>query len=209
MRERLQLVGKRFGRLVVVSKDPVNNPSNNSRWNCVCDCGKYTTVVGSKLINGHTSSCGCLYEELKVQFGKRFIKHGLCGSQEYGIWCNIKARCLNKDSEYYDRYGGRGITICDRWKDSFQNFYADMGPRPSPMHSIDRKNNNGNYEPDNCRWATQLEQANNRRSNHFYEHNGISKTLAQWSREYNIAPHKLYKRLIVRGWSFERAINTT
>jgi hypothetical protein len=117
-------------------------------------------------------------------------------------------RCTNVNNEAYNDYGGRGITVCDRWLNSFEAFYEDMGPRPSPNHSIDREENDLGYYKDNCRWATRVEQNNNRRDNVYYEHNGITKTISEWASEYGIEYRKLYRRLIRDKWDFERAINT-
>lgn len=125
----------------------------------------------------------------------------------YIAWLNIKARCLRETSTYYHDYGGRGITVCARWINSFENFLKDMGEIPSNKHTIERKDNNGNYEPDNCYWATRKEQANNRRSNVFIEFNNQKKTIAQWADSVGIQMKTLHKR-ISDGWSFESAITT-
>jgi hypothetical protein len=119
----------------------------------------------------------------------------------------MKERCYNVDHEYYYNYGGRGITVCDRWLNSFEAFYEDMGPRPSLDHSIDRENTDGNYEKDNCKWSTRKEQSNNRKSNRFYEYEGEIKTLMQWSESVGINYDTL-KRRIYRGLTFEAAITT-
>lgn len=126
-------------------------------------------------------------------------------SSEYRIWGLIKDRCFNDRGESYAYYGARGITMCERWRNDFSAFYADMGPRPSPKHQVDRIDNNGNYEPGNCRWAVGLVQANNKRNNVNVTAFGKTQTVAQWSRETGISDKVIYKRL-VRGWSPERAV---
>jgi hypothetical protein len=203
----LKLTGQKFGRLTIVSKNAIRLRNGKTRWNCLCDCGNITVVIGSGLINEHTVSCGCLRKEIVSQTGKANSTHGMYGKPEYHSWRSMIKRCTNHRSTNYSDYGGRGITVCDRWLNSFEAFYEDMGHKPSPDHSIERRENNGNYEKNNCYWATKEEQANNKRNNVFYEYNGISKTISEWSREYNVEYGKLYSRLIRHGWNFERAVN--
>lgn len=151
------VIGKRFGRLIVL--DDYKDKKGYRRLSCICDCGNQCIKRYSHVISGSTSSCGC-----KVFENKASVTHGLRWSGEYSIWQNMKNRCLNPNVPCFERYGGRGIKVSDRWMHSFQNFYDDMGPRPSPNHSIERINNEGNYEPGNCRWATNLEQSKNKRT---------------------------------------------
>lgn len=164
MPRRLDLTNQRYGRLVA------RTYAGNQRWNCSCDCGNSITVITDHLRNGNTKSCGCLRKD----FPNR-TTHGECGSAEYRTWIAMRDRCNNPNNAGFRKYGGRGIKVCQRWK-SFENFLSDMGRKPSPEHSIDRINNNGNYTPKNCRWADAKTQANNARISE-WQHN-IGKRLA-------------------------------
>ena len=190
------LTGQNFGRLTVRLRI-ANNELKQVMWECLCDptyggCGKIIPIPATNLRNGNTRSCGC-------------AKPGWKKLPEYGIWAGIKNRCYNKKVRGYPLYGGRGITMCDEWKDSFEAFYRDMGQRPSGNHTIDRKDNDMGYSKENCRWATKIEQANNTRKNVYYTLNGVSKTLAGWCRELNINYVSVHSRLRL-GMSFEEAI---
>lgn len=133
-------------------------------------------------------------------------KHGWIRTPEYMAWANMHQRCLNKNRKTYHRYGGRGIKVCDRWGD-FKNFIHDMGPKPSRKHTLDRIDNNGNYEPSNCRWADMRQQSNNRENSTYISFNGLTKTKAQWSEILNIHYDTLRIRL-KKGWSIEKALTT-
>ena len=201
--KRLDLVGQKFERLTVMAFSCVKH--GNSYWSCECECGGKTEVSNCNLKNGHVKSCGCLKEET------RFTCHLVHGSSRIGkqtrtyrIWTGIKTRCLNKNTDSYKDYGGRGIVICDRWKYSFKNFLDDMGECPSGL-TIERINNNGNYEPDNCKWATSKEQCNNTRSNRLIEYNGEVKTLKQWADTLKIHWSTLRNKLEKYGQDIERA----
>jgi hypothetical protein len=154
------LTGKRFDH--IVAQWPSARALNGGTWwLCICDCGAVKSIRAEHLRSSRTKSCGCLKTERWRQFA---TKHGLHRTAEYTAWQNMRARCLNENHKRFRDWGGRGISICERWNDPVK-FIADMGARPSPEHSVDRINNDGNYEPGNCRWATAMEQARNRGRN--------------------------------------------
>lgn len=157
MTARLDLTGQRFGRLIAIDRAPniKDNGGSWTAWLCKCECGAVVTVRTGCLRRGDTQSCGCLRSEI-------ITKHGGSASPEYWVWHAMHQRCENPKHESYRNYGARGITVCERWRE-FADFIADMGPRPSPGHSIDRLDNDGPYEPGNCQWATKPEQGRNRR----------------------------------------------
>lgn len=182
MPQKENIIGKKYNRLTIVENLP-DRKHKTRMVKCLCDCGNYSVVQLSNMQSGHTKSCGCLnIETLKN------VKHGMCHSQEYKSYHKMLERCYNPKANNYEDYGGRGIKVCQRWLESFENFFADMGLRPSPKHSLERKNNDGIYEPLNCRWATKKEQANNRRSSTRYQYDGLDMTQAQWS-EYLKVPY--------------------
>ena len=167
MPKLIDLTGHKFGRLLTLRRGS-NTNNRLPQWVCLCDCGIERTIAGCDLRSGHTKSCGCLQRErardtIEANRGTGRLSHGMTESPEYNSWCAMKKRCLNPKTTRYERWGGRGIKICPQWVNSFETFLADMGKRPSLGHSLDRINNDGDYEPDNVRWATSVEQANNRR----------------------------------------------
>lgn len=187
--KRQNLTGLQFGRLTVIALAPYTG--RKPRWRCLCRCGEEVVVESSHLKDGHTQSCGCLYEETRM--GAR--KHGARRTPEHNTWCHIVQRCTDRNDTSFHNYGGRGIKVCERWRDSFEAFLADMGPRPSPQHSIDRKDNDGDYGPGNCRWATAAEQSRNRRQNRFIEHAGETLCLKDWAGRVGIGSGTLSNRL--------------
>lgn len=171
-----------FGRLKVMCRNG-SNDKGRAMWKCQCKCGKIVVILGSSLRTGNTTSCGCLRTDF-LTTGVANRRHGLSRTPTYEAWKAMFQRCYNPKHKSYGDYGGRGITVCERWRESFDNFLADMGERPKGKHSIDRfPNQNGNYEPGNCRWATWKEQHRNRRNNMLVTSNGVTKTAPEWSEE--------------------------
>lgn len=198
------LTGQRFNKLTVIkyAGKKGNGKKKLCHWLCKCDCGNRVVVARNHLANGHTKSCGCY--KLKRTSESHTI-HGKHGTSEYIVWCNIKNRCYNKKNKSYPRYGKRGIIVCGHWLHSFESFYNDMGNKPSPRHTIERIDNNGNYEPSNCKWVTIKEQCNNRHNNRYITIDNETKTLAQWCRKYDIRYSTVHSRLTL-GWSIEKAL---
>ena len=180
MSELKKLIGQTFGRLTVIARAP-NSAQGRARWLCRCECGNTLVTLGVSLRQGRANSCGCLRREVT---GVRARTHGLSKIPEYFIWRSMKSRCSNSNDKHYKDYGGRGIKPCTRWLHSFEEFFADMGPRPSPKHSIDRIDNDSGYYPENCRWATTIEQGQNSRANRNITNHRTGETLcaAEWSR---------------------------
>jgi hypothetical protein len=165
--KQLNVAGKTFGKLTVV-KFVGRNSQRYSLWLCRCSCGGKKTVRGRDLVHGRVKSCGCLEANNRANIGERTFKHGHATAagttKEYECWSRMIDRCYNPRNKSYKDYGGRGMLICPEWRESFAAFFAYMGKRPSAKHSIDRfPNNDGNYEPGNCRWATAKQQRANRR----------------------------------------------
>lgn len=174
-------------------------------WLCKCDCGEERIVNCHNLLRGHSRSCGCLQREATVKANKT---HGMRSSRIYRTWVHMRDRCYNPNDKRYDRYGGRGIEVCDEWRDSFQSFFEwAMVNGYSDDLTIDRIDVNGNYEPSNCRWVTLKAQASNRSNNHFICIDGESLTVTQWLEKKMMKKETFYARLR-KGWSEERAILT-
>lgn len=192
-----------FGRLTVIERAP--NQGGRVYWWCQCVCGTRHLVRASHLVNGLIQSCGCFRKEWARDEG---LTHGMTQSPEYRIWAHIKGRCLNINDRRYPGWGGRGIEMCLEWQDSFEAFFDFMGPRPSPQHTIERKNNNGPYAPGNCVWLLRPLQARNRRNNHVITLNGDTRCLAEWLEILGLS-RATYQGRRKRGWSVERALTTT
>ena len=197
-------VRHRYGDLTVIG-EPFLTPRKGQRGkkiitslsvNAVCVCGVIKQYLLYNLNDGRNKSCGCRMEKHGYsRNNKTGVRH-----PEYDIWYNIRYRCYNKNCPQYKNWGGRGITVCQRWQDSFMNFLEDMGPRPSKKHSLDRKNNDGNYEKSNCRWVTKDVQAKNCTTNVHYKHKGVVKIQADWARFFEITPGALINYLKTRSF---------
>lgn len=190
------VAGQRFGKLVV--KRTFRKPSGGVWCECQCDCGKVSVAKRNNVTSGTTKSCGC-----RKNYGCRRT-HGMAGSPEYNVWCAMLARCDNPNNIGYRDYGGRGIAVCERWR-VFPNFLADMGRRPFPRATIERKDANGNYEPGNVVWATATEQQRNKRNNRRITVNGKTRCLAEWAEITGVNASAIWKRLN-RGLSPEAAV---
>lgn len=192
-------VGDKFHRLTIIER--IAHPRKRGAWwMCRCDCGNTSVLDSYRLTSGLTKSCGCIRKENQTT-------HGLHKSPEYAAWQHMRNRCGNPNAKQYADYGGRGISVCDRWlgSDGFINFYADMGQRPSGNHSIDRIDVDGGYDPSNCRWATKTEQQNNRRDNNFIEWNGVKKTATEWARNLGASVDTI-KHRVRSGWPIDIAL---
>lgn len=197
----------RFGRLKVIRLAGRTGPHGSRHrwsyyWECVCDCGNTTYATAGTL--KHEGSCGCLRKEVAT---KRHTVHGLGYTPEWYVWSSMKARCYNPNHISFCRYGERGIRVCASWISDFSTFYRDMGPRPSPKHSMERRDNNGHYEPSNCYWATVKQQARNRRTNVNLTFNGVTMCVLDWDYHLGLGPETVRQRL-KRGWTVEKALTT-
>lgn len=194
MRPRIEIGGQRFGRLTIGAY------VGDGKWSAVCDCGRTKVVKGNHLRTDLVRSCGCIRRDT--------AKASAATVAERTTWNGMISRCYRPNTTGFADYGGRGIVVCDRWRESFEAFLAYMGPRPSPAHSIDRIDVDGNYEPGNCRWATAVEQRRNTRASVFVEHDGRRMCVGQWAAELGLAPQLLRWRL-ARGWPLEKALSAS
>lgn len=203
--ERDDITGKKFGRLTVI-KMVERNKFNQIQYLCKCECGNEKIILGSVLRSGHTQSCGCLHKEI---IGKASKKHGKTNTRIYQTWCNIKARCYNSANTYYYNYGGRGIIMCDEWKNNFENFYEwGINNGYSDNLTIDRIDVNGNYEPNNCRWTTREIQNKNTRRTRKITINNETHCLSEWCNIYKINKGTVLSRILRNGWDEVRAVTT-
>lgn len=207
------MIGRKFNRLTVLKREHVDR-SGTVHYLCKCICGTEKIINGSSVRCGAVQSCGCLQRERAAiscaKIGKNspahLLRHGKSGSKIHNTWLNMRRRCESPYATQYKDYGGRGITVCKRWK-SFEKFYEDMGDPPSEKHTLDRINNSKGYSKSNCRWSTRAEQNLNHRRNHWITYGGETLTVSQWSIKLGGACNLVSTRLC-SGWSEERAVST-
>lgn len=197
--------GDKIGNCIYVQEEAgrISGGKLRRRAKFICYCGKEFIATLNSVKYKSITSCGC-YKSQRIKEIK--TKHGKRDVPEYDVWCHLRSRCRNEKDSQYHNYGGRGIKVCDEWYDSFERFYNDMGQRPSSDHSLDRfPDKNGNYEPSNCRWATQKQQMNNYRGNVLIEYNGEVKTIMEWSESIGIEYSCLYWRIVTNKWAIDKA----
>lgn len=211
----IDLTGQKFGRLTVIERAENYVPPCGRaqiQWRCKCECGNVCIVSGTHLKSERVYSCGCVRKSTTSEAAqKRFLTHGKSKDVIYRTWINIKSRCYNTHSKRYKDHGGRGITVCDRWRNSYNAFYEDVSKLPhfrERGYSLDRVDNDGNYELNNVRWATPIEQANNKRNNCLITYNGRTQTATEWARETGIKRTTILMRLNTYGWSIEKTLST-
>jgi hypothetical protein len=205
-KSKIDRVGVRYGRLLVTG--PAHKSGYQQYWFCRCDCGIEKAVQGGNLVSGHVQSCGCLVKERMAEQNKI---HGQSRSRDgrptltYNSWHSMKQRCRDPNHDNWDEYGGRGITVCDRWLNSFENFLTDMGERPSSAYTLDRIKGSEGYEPGNVRWATAKEQQQNLRSNRIISFNGVAMNVTDAALAAGLPRNAVFKRLEA-GWTEQRAL---
>jgi len=195
--KRREIIGKKFGMLTAL-KHVGETSLGRYRFECLCDCGKTVIRGQDSLTRGSSISCGC-------QRFEKYRTHGMTNTPTFGSWQSIIARCERPSSISYQYYGAKGVTVCERWRHSFEAFLEDMGPRPNGM-SIDRINSTGNYEPGNCRWATITEQNNNKSDTRLITFNGKTMNMSAWAKEIGTSPSSLHSRIAYMGMSIEDAL---
>lgn len=206
MRPKIDITGRKYGRLTVIKS--LGNKNKISLWLCKCLCGNERTISYGNLSVGHSKSCGCLQKE---RTSKANFKHGFSTKRnktaEYRAWGGMISRCYDKNNKDYKNYGDRGILVCEKWKNSFLLFLKEMGEKPKET-SIDRIDVNGHYCKKNCRWADIYQQARNKRNSIKLTYNGKTLSLSEWAKKSNLLTDTLRKRIKIHNWSIEKAINT-
>lgn len=202
----VDLTGQRFTRLCVLKRGTPKQDGKYFRptWDCICDCGSTKTILEKCLKSGHTKSCGCLQRDTASEYSRT---HGLSHLPEYDTWCHIIARCEKPDGKSWNNYGGRGITMCPQWRESFECFLQDMGRKPTPQHTIERVNNDKGYSPDNCIWATMAVQNTNKRNIRYFTLDGETLHMTDWAHRLGTRTATIVKRLN-RGWTIRQALLT-
>jgi len=195
--------GQKFDRLTIVRRVPNSGLGWSTKWQCLCSCGQTTFLIANRLVSGRTKSCGCLQRDK----ARAAAKHGMCTAPIYKRWHAMIERCTNPKHKYFKYYGGRGITVCRRWRTSFQNFIDDLPRMPRPGMTLDRIKNNKGYTLGNVRWATREEQSNNIRSNVLLTFRGKTMSVARWARHLGCRARAIHSRL-ERGWSAAEALST-
>lgn len=196
-------IGARYGMTIVLGE--AETTTTNRKVRAICDCGVEFSVAINNLRSGHTKSCGCALNKARAALATHGFTRKFCFNRTYSIYRDMRTRCENPKYKKFHLYGGRGIKVCDRWN-NFENFLADMGERPEGL-SLERNDVNGDYGPNNCRWASSLDQANNKRNNVFLEYCGKRMTVAQWARELNMKAGTIYHR-VSHGWPPERVLSS-
>lgn len=202
--------GLRFGLLTVLDRAPRRGKHSAAQWLCQCDCGTVMQARSDNLKRGNTGSCGC--QSSRAMIGSRSRKHGHYHGHRptltWNSWAAMRRRCLDPRTVNYHRYGGSGVTVCDRWRNDFQAFLADMGERPAPDYTLDRIDGGKSYEPGNCRWASKTEQSRNLSSNRLIFFHGETRCLAEWAELYGLLPETIANRIDHLGWTVEDALTT-
>lgn len=199
----VDITGQTFKYLTAIK--PVGSGKGGVVWECRCKCGKTINATAKSLRRGNTKSCGCLNSERVIARNKAGATHGMTGTPTFTSWDSMIQRCTNPNHKAFEYYGGAGVKVCPAWLNDFSSFYKDMGERPAGM-TLERIDNDKGYEPGNCRWASPLEQANNRRNNISLTVGGVTDTLANWSRKTGIGQKTIMYR-IKNGWSDEQALS--
>lgn len=206
------IIGNKYNRLLVLKEGKsYKTISGHSKRtiNCICDCGKCKDYEWQSVVKGRTKSCGCYSRDTASdRMITKNTKHGMYGTVEYNTWQSMKKRCLSKNHRSYKHYGGRGITVCSEWVNSFDNFLNDMGCRPSNLYSIERVDNNKGYSKDNCIWVLNDKQSQNQRTTINIEYNGETHCLSEWARKLNMSAAKLHYRLFKANYSLKKAFES-